>query len=203
MDKDAERKIVKALRRGDATAWLKVYETYAEKLWRNIARVMPENSGQVGDVVQETLLAAARSAQNFDIRRGSLWLWLCGIAKRQVALHYRKNIDKKLFEAQQWWNSLDGQKKDWIDAKAEMPLEVLESSELGALVRVALGELPAEYQAMLIAKYIDGETVKTIAKQVKKSEVAVRSKLARARRAFRKAFRRITNSAPSVREAIR
>ena len=44
----------------------------------------------VADVVQETFLAAARSAATFDPGRGPLRVWLWGIARRHVALHYRK-----------------------------------------------------------------------------------------------------------------
>jgi RNA polymerase sigma factor (sigma-70 family) len=110
-----------------------------------------------------------------------------------VALHYRKHKrDRQVSEAQHWWKGLDGEKLDWIEGKAEPPFEVLQSRELATLVRSALSKLSPEYQAVLLAKYVDNEGVDGIAKRMNCSPVAIRSKLARARRSFQKAFRKIT-----------
>jgi RNA polymerase sigma-70 factor (ECF subfamily) len=143
----------------------------------------------VADVVQETFLAAARSAKNFDSRRGSLRLWLYGIARRQIALYYRKQHPKAiLIRLKKWWASLDGEKIDWINAIEDAPPEVLEARELSALVRFALIKLPEEYQTLLLAKYVDGQSVNKMAENLDCSTVAVTSKLARARKGFRMAF---------------
>jgi RNA polymerase sigma-70 factor (ECF subfamily) len=201
MDKNTERDIAKGLQQGKRQAWLGLYEEYAESVWRNISRLVGNDSAAVADLVQETFLAAARSARNFRPDRGTLWVWLWTIARRQVALYYRKQKSQiVLSQARQWWISLDGEKFDWIDAKADMPPDILESQELAVLVRLALNELPGDYQTLLITKYVDDQSAEQIAGQMGCSEVAVRSKLARARKAFRKAFKRITISAPKVRE---
>jgi RNA polymerase sigma-70 factor (ECF subfamily) len=195
MDKNTEREIAQGLQQGDRQAWLRLYEAYAEPVWRNISRLVGNDSAVIADIVQETFLAAARSARNFRPDRGSLWVWLWTIARRQVALYYRKQKPQiVLSQARQWWTSLDGEKFDWIDAKADMPPDILESQELAVLVRLALSELPADYQTLLLAKYVDKQPAETIAGQMDCSEVAVRSKLARARKAFRKAFKKITSS---------
>ena len=201
MDKDTERDIAKGLQEGDRQAWLRLYEAYAESVWRNISRLTGGDSAIVADIVQETFLAAARSAGNFNPSRGSLWVWLWTIARRQVALYYRKQKPEILLSRSlQWWTSLDGEKLDWIDAKADMPPDILESQELAVLVRLALSELPGDYQILLLAKYVDNQPAEQIAGQMDCSKVAIRSKLARARKAFRKAFNRITSSAPKARE---
>jgi len=197
MDKKTEQDIVKGLREGSRQAWLQLYEAYADSVWRNVARLVGSDSATVADVVQETFLAAARSARNFDPRRGSLWIWLWTIARRQVALHYRREKPIiALNQAQQWWISMDDAKFDWIDAKADIPPDIAQSQELAALVRIALSELPSDYQLMLLSKYVDDKPAKQIAEQMKCSDVAVRSKLARARKAFQKAFRRIVQITP-------
>jgi RNA polymerase sigma-70 factor (ECF subfamily) len=201
MDKNTELKIAQGLQKGNRQAWLQLYEAYAEPVWRNISRLTGGDSAAVADIVQETFLAAARSARNFRPDRGTLWVWLWTIARRQVALYYRKQKPNiVLRQAQQWWTSLDGEKFDWINAKADMPPDILESQELAVLVRLALSELPGDYQTLLLAKYVDNQPAMQIARQMDCSEVAVRSKLARARKAFRKAFKKITSSTPKVRE---
>jgi RNA polymerase sigma-70 factor (ECF subfamily) len=191
MDKSKERQIAQGLQQGSQQAWLQLYEAYAEPVWRNISRLTGGDPATVGDLVQETFLAAARSAWNFNAGRGTLWIWLWTIARRQIALYYRKQKPKVVADlAHQWWTGLDGEKLDWIDAKADMPPDILESKELALLVRLALNELPGDYQTLLLAKYVDSWQAEEIAEQMGCSETAVRSKLARARKAFRKAFTR-------------
>ncbi|MHC4167266.1 MAG: RNA polymerase sigma factor [Planctomycetota bacterium] len=204
MDKNAEQDIAKGLRQDNRQAWLQLYEAYAEPVWRNVSRLVGYDSAVVADIVQETFLAAARSARHFDPDRGSLWVWLWTIGRRQVALYYRKQKPSaSLRQAQSWWASLDGETSDWIDAKADMPPDVLQSKELAMLVRRALGRLPAEYQSLLMTKYVDNRPAGHIAEQMGCSEVAVRSKLARARKALRKAYTRITHIVSSSRELSR
>jgi RNA polymerase sigma-70 factor (ECF subfamily) len=202
MDKNTEQEIAKGLQEGCREAWLQLYETYAESVWRNVARLVGGDSATVADVVQETFLAAARSARRFNARRGSLQVWLWTIARRQVALYYRKQkAIIALGQAQQWWTALDGAKLDWIDAKADIPTDLIQSQELAALVRCALSELPPEYQTLLLAKYVDNRSTRQIAERTKGSNEAVRSKLARARKAFRTAFRKIVRITPDSWEA--
>ncbi len=201
LDKNTERQIAKGLQEGNRQAWLQLYEAYAKPVWKNIARLMGDHSTAVADVVQETFLAAARSAKNFDSDRGSLWVWLWTIANRQVALYYRKQKSNPvLTQAKNWWTALDGEKLGWIDAKADAPPDILQSRQLATLIRCALSKLPGEYQTLLLAKYVDSRPANRIAEQMDCSPVAVRSKLARARKAFKKAFRKIVRSAPGAQE---
>jgi len=94
----------------------------------------------------------------------------------------------------------DGQTTDWIDAKADPPPGILEARELATLVRAALTELSPEYQSLLLAKYADDQSAKEIAEQMKCSPDAVRSKLARARKAFKEAFEKTTCLLPDAKE---
>jgi RNA polymerase sigma-70 factor (ECF subfamily) len=120
MDNKTEQEIVKGLREGSRQAWLQLYEAYADSVWRNVARLIGTDSATISDIVQETFLAAARSARSFDHRRGSIWIWLWTIARRQVALHYRRQKPMiALSQVQQWWAAQDGAKFDWIDGKYE------------------------------------------------------------------------------------
>jgi len=207
MDKQVEEKIVQGLRTGQREAWQRLYDEYAEPLWQAATQLMGHDLSAVADVVQDTFLIAARSAQNFNCRKGSLWAWLWGIGWRQVALYYRKKTHrKKLDAALGWWNSLGGEVKDWVDGKTPKPTEVLEAQELAILVRYCLAELPRDYQKLLVAKYVDEETVDQIAKRTNNTRTAVESKLARARNAFRSVFQKMTRfkkeeGSPSIKDS--
>jgi RNA polymerase sigma-70 factor (ECF subfamily) len=144
----------------------------------------------VADVVQETFLAAARSAAAYDPERGSLWMWLWGIGRNRVALHYRsKGRSDRLRKAGDWLAACDGTLRRYLHGQENvLPEEALAAAELATLVRTTLTELPEDYGLLLTAKYLDGLAVEDIARQVRSTSTAVRSKLARARQAFRVAF---------------
>ena len=199
MDKKTECDIAKGLQHGDRQAWVKLYKTYSKRVWVNVARSLGSDSTAVADVVQEVFITAADSAKNFDPQRGSLWAWLWRLTKDQIALYYRKeNRRNRLKQAQSWWISLNGEKADWIDSKVSAPPDVLESRELAIIVRHSLTKLPSDYQRLLLAKYVDGLATKEIAQEMNSSIIATRSKLARARKVFRKVFRNLVSSEPNV-----
>ena len=186
MDEQREREVARGLREGEADAWGALYDAYSERVWRAVARLMGADSADVADVVQETFLAAARSAHKFDESRGSLWLWLWGIARRHVALHYRKEKrHDRLRSAGDWLHAQNGYVMRCLEGQSVAPPEVLAAAELADLVRATLTELPDEYETVLTAKYLDGESVEQIANSQRSTVTAVRSRLARARQAFR------------------
>jgi RNA polymerase sigma-70 factor (ECF subfamily) len=185
MDEHQERDVAAGLCGGDPDAWRALYDAYATRVWRSVARLMGPSAADVADVVQETFLAAARSARTYDPARGTLWLWLWGIARVHVALHYRR-MDR-LHQARARL-AADGTLARRLDGKLDGPPDTLAAGELAALVRVTLTELPADYETLLTAKYLDGDSVEAIAAKERTTGGAVRSKLARARQAFREAF---------------
>lgn len=181
MTDQQERDLAAGLRAGRAEAWHALYDAYAVAIWRAVARLMGPQAADVADVVQETFLAAARSAATYDPNRGSLWMWLGGIARRHVALAYRRQ----------------GQRQRLVDnagarcgAEANLAdgLEPLLTEERRALIRQTLLELPPDYELLLTAYYLDGVAVEDLAIQQRSTLTAIRSKLARARQAFRQSF---------------
>jgi RNA polymerase sigma-70 factor, ECF subfamily len=191
LDEQQERLIAQGLRDGRKDAWQALYDAYAERVWRTVARLLGPHPADVADVVQETMLAAARSARTFDPARGSPWHWLSGIAHNHAVLHLRKQErQQRLMKAVAWLAASNGKLQGWLSSQQDQPLDTLASAELATLVRAALATLPQDYAQLLTARYLDGETVSTIAQRERSSEAAVRSKLARARQAFREAFAR-------------
>jgi RNA polymerase sigma-70 factor (ECF subfamily) len=187
--------IAEGLQRGSREAWSRLYETYAERVWRQVAGLMGGDAADVADVVQEVFLAAAKSARRFDPARGSLWMWLLGIARHQVALRLRQQR-ARLEKARRWWVAQDGPVREWLAGHQEAPPDVLESKELAWLVRAALLKLPADYQALLARRYLDEATAGQIAQATGSTSEAVRAKLMRARGAFREAFSRLAGHEP-------
>ena len=153
LDDQQERRIALGLREGKADAWQALYDAYAERVWRGVARLLGPKSTDVADVVQDTMMAAARSVATFDPTRGSLWPWLWGIAHNHVALHLRKQERRHRLT-----NALaasNGELLHWLEGKEPSPPAALATAELATLVRAALTELPADYEMLLTARYLD------------------------------------------------
>lgn len=197
-----ESMIVEGLRRGSRQAWGKLYEAHAERLWREVARMTGADAAEVADVVQETFLAAAKSARQFDPDRGSLQSWLRGIARRQFATRYRKRAGQ-LEKLRRWWAGLDGLAESWLAGAADSPPHILESQELTGLVRETLLALPPRYQDLLSSRYLDGVSAAQIAVDTGATPEAVRARLMRARKAFRDAFTELTSKPARDAEVIR
>lgn len=202
MDEHLAREVARGLREGRPDAWRTLYDAFAERVWRGVARLLGPTSADVADVVQETMIAAARSARSFDAAHGTLWNWLWGIARNQVALHFRKQKrHDRLKSLNDRLAAGAGRLAHWLDGSDEPPADLLESAEVTLLVRMTLSELSPDYESLLTAKYLDGASVELIAGREDCTETAVRSKLARAREAFRTAFLRLTGDSPTDAEA--
>jgi RNA polymerase sigma-70 factor, ECF subfamily len=176
-----DRAVAAGLRAGESAAWHAFYDAHASRLWRCVARRVGP-AADVADVVQETLLAAARNARQFDPERGSLWSWLWGIGHRQVALYYRKR-GRVAASAEDAEAVLA-----WLEGRESGPEQQAAKREWAGLVRTVLASLPAEYDELLTAFYLDGSDVDALARLSDSTATAIRSKLARARAAFRESL---------------
>lgn len=189
MSEPDEDSIASGLRSGSTTAWCALYDRHAEGVWRLVARRMGSSRSDVADVVQETFLAAARSARGYDASRGSLWVWLSGIARRHVALHFRAQQRHQRLYAVDGRPAIERERMvAWLENRTPQPPAELDRIETIELVRGALVELPDEYAALLARRYFDGEAVDALAADDACTATAIRSRLARARRAFRRVF---------------
>lgn len=201
MDAREERELTEGLAAGNPDAWRALYDAYAQSVWRLVARLMGPGSADVADVVQEAFLAAARSAGTYDPKRGTLWNWLCGIARRQMALHYRKQEQQDRVQAARKRLATSGGNGEvvrWLEHRQIPPAEVLESVELATLVRAALTELSDDHGSILTARYLEDMPVEEIAHAERCSTTAVHSRLARAKQAFREKFARLSATSSEV-----
>jgi RNA polymerase sigma-70 factor, ECF subfamily len=177
-----------ALRRGDPAAWLDLFDRHATPLWRAVARQMRGDPQAVADVVQETFMAAARSAGRYDPARGTPWVWLWGIARNQVTLHFRRRAGERRVAEGYATAAARQRLGEWLEHGGGSPLEALESGETAEAVRAALEVLSDEHAFVLIALHMEGMPAAEVAELLGRSAQAVRSLAVRAREAFRSAF---------------
>jgi len=187
--------IISGLNRGQQDAWTTLYDLYSGGVWRYVARLVGADANAVADIVQETMLAAAQSARNFDEAKGTLRQWLIGIAHNRVSNYWRdavriKRLQKSLAALEQ-----DGTASglSLLSESTDSPALPIEQQETADIVRATLAKLPVDYAALLTAKYIDELSVVEIQDQTGGTSDAVRSKMVRARQEFRETFTRLAN----------
>ena len=189
MSDERDLRIANGLRAGKSEAWTALYEACFDRVWRLAARMIGPDAAAVADVVQETFLAAAKSARGLDPARGELWTWLAGITRNHVMTYFRtRRRDGRIREGGDLQAAVAVQAADRRQhTEAGPPADCIVAEE-AQRVRATLAELPEEYQALLAARYLEDLPVEQIAAQGRSTIVAIRSKLARARQAFRERF---------------
>jgi RNA polymerase sigma-70 factor (ECF subfamily) len=197
-DEHREREIARGLQEGKPDAWQALYDEFARPIWLSVARQVGPHESDIADIVQEIFMAAARGARQFDARQGTPSAWLHGIARNIVALHFRKKMRREGVNP-----ALGRQLLPWLQDRQAAAGSALESAELAAVVRTALSALPRDYETLLVAKYIDGESVDALAAAEDSTPVAIRSKLARARQAFRETLAKTSGCSAGDKEGVR
>ena len=165
------------LKKHDPSSWAHAYDCHQRDIYAFIAHLANGDRTLAEELHQQTWLSALSKIHLFDPIRGELRQWLFGIARREVALHYRRQNEKM------------GSSSEVIDSKSEdeasegdiLPEDVVERMERAAVVRAALAELGTDARCVLLQKYVEDLSVRAIADRIGKSEKAVESLLTRSR----------------------
>lgn len=188
-----ESLLVESLRAGNPEAWQALYDRYSVRLWRFVAKLLGSDSHSVADAVQETFLAAAASARRFDPQRGSLWNWLAGIAHHQVTQHWRRLRIRRTDPEEPQFDDSPG--------AGNAPESRLFQAESVTRIRLVLARLPADYAALLVAKYSEELSLAEMVELFGGTLEAVRSRLARARQEFKQQMERADALVSEVEES--
>jgi RNA polymerase sigma-70 factor (ECF subfamily) len=111
-------------------------------------------------------------------------MWLLGIARRRVALYYRRRAAGSTRSS----GVLSGEEPD-DGAHSVLPEDVLEQLERASVVRAAMLAVPEDRRKALQWKYGEGLSVEVIAARLGKTAKAVESLLSRAREQLRDLLR--------------
>ena len=179
---------LRAAQRGDAAAIGRLYDAHVDGLYTFVLPRVGGDGALAEDIVQETFTLALSRQAEYAPARGSVGSWLAVLSRNvirdQLRAHHRGD------DLQATWQRIDATLAQTFSAMAERPLpgEVLERAETRDLVHMAVANLPEQYRTALTRKYVDGESLETLAGELGISVDATKSLLARARRAFRDTF---------------
>jgi RNA polymerase sigma-70 factor (ECF subfamily) len=177
--KDIEAFSLDALRAGDRAEFSRLVEATSAKMYR-LAVKMLNNPLDAEDVLQETYLKAYRHLKDFD-GRSSLSSWLYRIATNEALMQLRKrrpdiiSIDESV-------ETTEGDQEpvqivDWCC----LPEDELLSGEARARLDEAISHLPHNLRIVFLLRDIEDLSTHETAEILNISEVAVKTRLSRAR----------------------
>lgn len=182
---------------GDADALARLYGAHVDALYAFAFYRAGRDAGLAEDIVHDTLLDALRHAGDFEAARGDLRAFLLlrvrNVARTHLRAHHRSQAlaaawDQREATLAQIFQSLDG---------APAGDELLARAETRELVHLAIAGLADNHRVALTRKYVHGDSMQALGHRLEISEEAVKSLLARARRAFRDAFENLRAAAPA------
>jgi RNA polymerase sigma-70 factor (ECF subfamily) len=176
---DDQSSLIADLKRRDPAAWSTVVDRQLGEVYGFVFHLCRGDRAAAEDLTQETWLEAIESIHDCDSARGSFRNWLLGIARRRVALYFRRRAGRKDFHL------LGDFTEEDPEAGAILPLDVLEQVERASAIRAALLVLPADRRAVLLCKYVEGLSVEMIAHRLGRTAESVESLLTRARNQMR------------------
>jgi len=179
---DSDQDLISAAKRGDRAALKLLLERHQARIYRFGMR-MCRAEEDAKDVLQETLMAAARTLPEF---RGlsSLSTWLYSIARSFCIKHRRRSKF-----APESVESLDVGKPakvvEQVPDPSRGPDEVLHGKRVEIALEEAIGELEPMYREVLVLRDVEGLPAAEVAEILDLSVEAVKSRLHRARVAVR------------------
>jgi len=175
--KTNEAQFIKDLRRGDPGAVTELYNTYADRIYSLVFHQVGRNHEVAQDIVQETFVAALKSAAKFR-NQSKVYTWLCSIANKKVSDFYRRQ------KRQAKYQTMKALEADQIGSDT-LAADFAETGEKQADARQALSTLPLHYRQVLILKYVEEMPVLQISKIMGRSPKSIEGLLTRARKELR------------------
>lgn len=171
---------------GDKAALERLYDYYADPLFAFVCHHMRCSRHEEEEVWQDTWMAAVRSISTYR-GQSHFFTWLCSIARRKIADHYRRQGR----DSADLFSTVTARQLSELMDVEPLPEEILVQRDICVSVVEAMMTLPEDYHKALMARYVDGVSVNDVARMLGKNYKAAESLLTRARKALRSALVRI------------
>ncbi len=181
MSSDLSREPVslEALQQGDRGEFARLVEQYSPMIYR-LGSKMLDNPQDVEDMLQETFIKAYRHLGDFD-GRSSLSTWLYRIATNEALMAMRrKRPDTISFDEPQAGETEPQEPLQIVDWCC-MPEQELMSAEGREYLDKAVEGLPTSLRVVFLLRDIEGLSTRETAEVLTLSEMAVKTRLSRAR----------------------
>jgi RNA polymerase sigma-70 factor (ECF subfamily) len=170
---------LEALKKGDRVEFARLTDTYYEMIYRLALRML-QNPQDAEDVLQETFIKAYSHLKNFD-GRSNVSTWLYRIATNEALMMIRRRKPESLSIEEpvqaEGYDQEPIQIVDWCC----LPEESFMSDEVNAQLDEAIDKLPPSLRIVFILRDIQGLSTRETSQVLELSEMAVKTRLSRAR----------------------
>lgn len=176
-----DRALVEGMLDGDRTAFETFGERYGRVLWRFAAGRLGSEREHAAEIAQTAMTKALSKLESYR-GEASLLTWLCACCRNEVLMHFRRRARRPEHV------ELEEGVERAPDGTARPAEAGLLARERALRVHLVLDSLPAEYARALEWKYVEGLSVRAIARRLERTEKSAESLLTRARVAFRRGW---------------
>lgn len=180
----ADELLVSAARSGDSYAFGELSKRHSQKLLHKAYRIT-DNWQDAEDVVQESLMRAFTHLNTFECR-ASFSTWLTRIAINSALMLLRKKRSSRTITID---NSISGEGLgetfEFPDHRDD-PEQHCAKRQTGDRLRIAIQRMPPKYREVVELRQISDLSLNEIARSLRISESAVKSRLFRARNQLRR-----------------
>ena len=180
MPKNKEILDLKGVRKGDRKAFENIYRSYRDGVYAFAYR-MVSSRAIAEEVTHEAFLVLITQPQRYDTERGSIFTFLCSIARNHIMHHLRRTM-REIEEPFEEFDSADS--ANYRESGEQ--LKQLLDEELVTEIDRAIRCLPALFREAIILREFQQLSYAQIAEVTETSIDTVKVRLHRARRALAK-----------------
>ena len=178
-DQDQKSFSLEALRDGDRAEFARLVEVFSPMIYR-LGLKMLNNPQDAEDILQETFIKAYRHIGNFD-GRSSVSTWLYRIATNEALMSIRRKRPETIsFDVPSIYDTEPQEPLQIVDWCC-LPEDEFLTSEGRARLDDASNRLPTSLRVVFILRDIEGLSTRETAEVLEISEMAVKTRLSRAR----------------------
>ena len=176
----SDEDLVEAIRGGNRRAFDALYNRYFARIYHFIDRRL-HNRADAEEVTQEVFASLFSSLPSFR-REAPFAAWAFGVTRRTIAAHFKKRRHETVTLREE-----DAEQATRLSAAALQrepdPHQIYEVNErIGRMQAAASNQLTREQRLLFRLHHLQNRSINEIARQVAKSEDAVKSHLYRARK---------------------
>jgi RNA polymerase sigma-70 factor, ECF subfamily len=148
---------------------------------KNCIRSMVKDTSEIEDLVQEAFMKAWLNLSTFRFE-ANFRTWIISIARNEALGFYRRQRCRPSYT--------ELSHLERLPSSCESPEQALRRSEAGRTVRSAIDDLPGKYKQILVLCDLEQLTAPEIARRMKWTVAAVKTRRFRARRLLSAALKR-------------
>jgi RNA polymerase sigma factor (sigma-70 family) len=185
------RDIICGISIGDRKIFLAFYQQVSIPLLKFIYFRAGGDMNLAEDVFQTTFERMIQAKESLVRLQDDemLFPWLCGVAKRVLADHFREHTSKRYISLDRL--DITVQEALLQIETRQIPTDTSAHPQMQMLIGMVMSSLKTSHAETLKAKYCEGLSVQEIAEKFGETAKTIEGRLFRAREAFREAFQKI------------